>query len=167
MSDDFEKRPKSIRRLSPEYIYDLRDLVDDLFAHEDTELVTFETYRPASEMEINTAEDAMGIAVPAQVLSFFSQISNGFELEWEIVESGEKSPGGAINVYNFGKVFGSWLDDIWGVTHPEADEKALDFSWELRGLERGSKNDSPFITSLHVGEREPTYDLYFHNPKGE
>lgn len=157
------KRP---RRLTLEYLFDLRELVDEMQAKPAIEVRRFDIHEPTPDVVVELMEAGLGSYVPELVLSFFKSVSDGLELEWTFKEGGESKPGGHINVLNFGRVFGSWLDELWGVTADGADGAEVDFSWELRALEAVQVGDRKMMTVMHVAEEQPTYDLYFHDPRG-
>jgi len=129
------KRP---RRLTLEYLFDLRELVDDMRARTGIDVKRFEIHDPTPDVVVELMEAGLGSYVPELVLSFYKSVSDGLELVWEFEDDGESKPGGHINVLNFGRVFGSWLDELWGVTAEDADEAEVDFSWELRALEKST-----------------------------
>lgn len=157
------KRP---RRMTLEYLFDLREMVEEMRKKSKIKVHRFDIHDPTPDVVVELMEAGLGSYVPELVLSFFKSVSDGLELKWDYEEDDELKPGGHINVLNFGRVFGSWLDELWGVSAEDASEKDVNFTWELRALEALEVGDRKVMTVLHVAEDEPTYELYFHDPYG-
>lgn len=142
----------------------LRDAVDELMDHPDFHLHKFDTFQPTSDVMVSMVESAAGIAVPSHILSFFREISDGLDLSWSLIQA-DTTEGGSIAMYNFARVFGTWVDEVWGVVPDHGTPKDTDFSWELRPVEAPFPGGTHF-TVMHVPEFAPTYNLYYHDPRG-
>lgn len=138
-------------------------LVEELLQHEDTRIIDFETYKPAPDVIVSTIEAGIGLTVPEAILSFFQSISDGFDLEWSYLEEGEERPGGQIGIYNFARVFGTWLDELWGVFEDQSRE---DFTWEIRGLEKPVAHLNELQTVLHHNANTREFSLYYYAARG-
>jgi len=143
----------------------LRETTDEITERSDFRLLSLELFQPASDVVVSMFETGIGIAVPDHVLSFYRRVSDGVDFAWSYFEDGEELLGGGFHIYNFGQVFGTWVDKIWGVVPDDADVEAKDFSWELRPIEAPSSAGTHY-TAMHVAEFAPTYQLYFHDPNG-
>lgn len=137
---------------------DFQDVVDDLFVNEQVTLVSHAVHKPASDVMVSILEDSSGAIIPDHMLSFYAALSDGLDLDWNV--DGEDDIGGTIELHGLARVFGTWLDEIWGVGED------TDFSWELRGIEAAREGQN-YQTMIHMAEFAPTYDLYFREPDGQ
>ncbi len=151
------------QRLGLEDLLSFQAIADELLERDRTRLLDFEIHKPAPEILISTIEAGLGATIPDSILSFYKRVSDGLDLRWSYEEDGQEVPGGQIGMLNFARVFGSWLDELWGVfTEVERE----DFSWEVRGLEKPSPYTGRFQTVLHFDERTRQYGLYYYDPHG-
>lgn len=157
------KRP---RRIDSDYLFDLRDVVEDIRERDALQVERFEIHEPTPDVLVELMEGGLGTMIPEIILSFFQRVSDGLELEWTYFEDGDTRPGGAIQIMSFGRIFGSWLDELWGLAADDASAADVDFTWELRGLEKVELNGKSMMTVIHIAEEDPTYELYFHDPYG-
>ncbi|MEZ4459308.1 MAG: hypothetical protein R3E66_06195 [bacterium] len=153
------------RRLKFNDLVQLKKLFEAFEKDDAFLLLRSEMYQPASDVVVSTIESGIGVAVPDHILSFYQAISDGVEFDWTFVEDGEEKAAGGFHLYNFGKVFGTWVDEVWGVVSPDATERERDFSWELRPIEAPYRGGQHY-TVMHVPEFAPGYGLYYHNPNG-
>lgn len=159
--DGVLRRP---RKLNVNDLIDIKAVIREIDESNSLRLIKSEFFQPASDVVVTTIESGIGIAVPDNVLSFYQVISDGLEFEWNYKESdGTEQAGGGFHLYNFGRVFGTWVDEIWGVVPDGASETEHDFSWELRPVEAPHKGGSHY-TVLHVPDFAPGYGLYYHDP---
>ena len=157
------KRP---RRIESDYLFELRDIVEDMLQRDGLEVQRFELHEPTPDILVELMEGGLGTMIPEIILGFFQRVSDGIELEWSYESEGVQEPGGAIRIVSFGRLFGSWLDELWGLAAEDASAAEVDFTWELRCLEKVELDGKEMMTVLHVAEKEPSYDLYFHDPYG-
>lgn len=162
---EFEVEDEAASRLDLEDLLQLRDTVDALVAHQDFHLLKYDTFQPTSDVVISMMETGIGIAIPTPVLSFFREISDGLDVVWTYFREGHEPSHGNVQLYNFGRVFGTWVDEVWGVVPEGGDQRDLDFSWELRPIEAPHPGGTHY-TVMHVPDFAPTYNLYYHDPKG-
>lgn len=143
----------------------MSQLVNQLEKHPDIEVLGFETHPSLPLVVEETMSDSAGFEIPEEILSFY-RISDGFNLDWRVKANAlDIEIGGTIKMFGFGEVFGNWIDTLWGITPENASAPILDFSWELRGLDRANSN-ADYWTVLHAPENCDAYRLYFHNPTG-
>lgn len=138
-------------------------LIEELLANEHTRILDYETHKPAPDIVVTTIEAGIGLTVPEAILTFYQRVSDGFDLSWSYEEDGVEVPGGQIALLNFARVFGTWLDELWGVFDEPARE---DFSWEIRGLERPHPSIPEFQTVLHFPPNEHSFSLHYYAPHG-
>lgn len=137
---------------------DFQDVIDEMFMNEQINLVRHAIHKPAPDVLVSILEDSSGATVPDHMLSFYADLTDGLDLDWFLED--EDDVGGSIEIYGLARVFGTWLDEIWGV----GDD--TDFSWELRGIEAAHEGQN-YQTMVHIAEFAPTYDLYFREPAGQ
>lgn len=159
--EEGEENPR--QRLGLEDLLSFQAIADELVEQERTRLLDFEVHKPAPEILISTIEAGLGVTIPDSILSFYKKVSDGLDLRWSYEEDGQEIPGGQIGMLNFARVFGSWLDELWGVfALPDRE----DFSWEVRGLEKTSLHTGTYRTVLHYDEGSRHYQMYYYEPMG-
>jgi hypothetical protein len=158
-----EEAPTSARLITNEWLWEMNDAVDAMYARDEIEVHVYDHYAPVSLFTLEHVESSMGIVIPDQLRSFY-RVTDGMELRWSWRDGDELKPGGQIHMHPFGTVFGNWIDKIWGKAASDETD-LIDFTWELRGVEQqaGWTDESDWMTVLHMPEGLPFYQLYFHD----
>lgn len=156
---DDEGRPIA-PRVSTDWLWSMRTMVTRMKQRGKYNIVSEETFRPVPEIIRGTVESAAGMVVAPTIASLY-EVSDGYELQW----TGEDDLGGKIHLYGFAEVFGTWLHKLWGEHDEDAPSSEVDFTWEIRGFDAAS-DDDPHQVVLHTADGLPSYNLYWHAPRG-
>ncbi len=149
------------RTVDWEYIYDLRQVVEELESTDGIVDVECHIADPVPTFTIETLEHGLGFDIPRRIKQLYV-VADGFHLEWSLECEGERIPGGGIELFDFATVFDSWIDELWPAdTSPEEEA----FLWSLRGVARFPDPERDEMVVLCVEEEYPTYDLFLHHPK--
>lgn len=162
--EEEESVPRA-RRVTQDWLWEMNAVVHAMYARDDIDVRFYNTYDPVSLFVLEQAETSMGMVIPDAIRSFY-EVTDGMELQWSWRDGEEWRPGGEVHMHSFGKVFGSWLDSLWG--HSDSDSSdVIDFTWELRGVEQQASWEADWTTVLHMPEDLPTYQLYIHDPRAQ
>ncbi len=160
--DEDAAGPVRPRLINQEWLWEFNHVIGELNARDDIEVHTYEHYDPVSLFTLEQVETSVGIVVPDQIRSFY-RTTNGLDLRWSWRDGDDWKPGGQVRMHPFGKVFGNWIDTIWGKAKSDAAD-VIDFTWELRGVEHQDSWGHEWMTVLHMPESIPFTQLYFHDP---
>lgn len=137
-------------------------IAEDLHTHPLVQDVMVGMNSPVSDFVIETIEDGLGFEVPPDLLSIYMQ-ADGMRMTWNWKdELGTIRRGGTFQLYNFARVFGRWLDEIW-LEDDTLTEDELDLIWSLRGFDGKPRDEDGFrrVTTLLL-EKGHAPSLYSH-----
>ena len=157
--------PTGPRGVGYDWVEKVIAVITELDRHPDLRIDKFQMHPPVSDFVKETMGDSMAFELPDAILSYY-KVCDGLDLEWSYRDGAAFHPGGSIQLYGYGEVFGSWLNVLWGTTVEGADEDEVDFSWEIRAIDGGQAGDD-FLTVMHTPETLPSFNLYYREPAGE
>lgn len=88
---------------------------------------------PTPDITMVMIEDGLGGELAEDLKSLY-KLSNLFRLQWHFEHEGSERLGGSLNIINFARVFGRWLEELWRDDESLSDAER-DFSWTLRGFD--------------------------------